>query len=78
MEGLTFNEGPKRLKGPKRGIATTVDLRPEWKILGEDYGEKYSKPMTYRHVVRPGITGLPQVKYPYGRGVTDAKNKLEI
>jgi lipopolysaccharide/colanic/teichoic acid biosynthesis glycosyltransferase len=27
--------------------------------------------------VAPGITGLAQVQYPYGRNIQDAKNKLK-
>lgn len=31
----------------------------------------------YRHLVRPGITGWAQVKYPYGNSVEDALEKLQ-
>ena len=31
-----------------------------------------------RHLVKPGITGWAQIKYPYGSSVEDAKNKLEF
>lgn len=30
-----------------------------------------------RHLVRPGLTGWAQIRYPYGASVEDAKNKLE-
>lgn len=31
-----------------------------------------------RHVVKPGITGWAQVRYPYGATVEDAKEKLQL
>ncbi len=30
-----------------------------------------------RHAVRPGLTGLAQISYPYGASVEDARRKLE-
>jgi lipopolysaccharide/colanic/teichoic acid biosynthesis glycosyltransferase len=32
---------------------------------------------TQRHVVKPGITGWAQIKYPYGASVEDAAEKLQ-
>jgi sugar transferase (PEP-CTERM system associated) len=32
---------------------------------------------SYRHTVKPGITGWAQVRYPYGASIADAKIKLE-
>ena len=31
----------------------------------------------HRHVVKPGITGWAQVRYPYGASIDDAREKLE-
>jgi sugar transferase (PEP-CTERM system associated) len=31
-----------------------------------------------RHVVKPGITGWAQVRYPYGASVEDAREKLQL
>jgi exopolysaccharide biosynthesis polyprenyl glycosylphosphotransferase len=32
---------------------------------------------SWRHVVRPGLTGWAQINYPYGSSVEDARRKLE-
>ena len=31
-----------------------------------------------RHVVKPGITGWAQVRYPYGSSIEDAREKLQL
>ncbi|MCZ7586182.1 MAG: sugar transferase [Deltaproteobacteria bacterium] len=31
-----------------------------------------------RHVIKPGITGWAQVRYPYGSTIEDAKEKLQL
>ncbi|MET0027721.1 MAG: exopolysaccharide biosynthesis polyprenyl glycosylphosphotransferase [Candidatus Thiodiazotropha sp.] len=46
--------------------------RPEFVSKFQSQIEGYA----YRHQVRPGITGLAQVSYPYGDSVEDAANKL--
>ncbi|MET0066127.1 MAG: exopolysaccharide biosynthesis polyprenyl glycosylphosphotransferase [Candidatus Thiodiazotropha sp.] len=58
-----------------RGDMSLVGPRPERpefvsKFQGQIEG------YAYRHQVRPGITGLAQVSYPYGDSVEDAANKL--
>ena len=31
-----------------------------------------------RHIIRPGITGWAQVRYPYGSSLEDSRRKLEF
>lgn len=59
-----------------KGDMHMVGPRAEWDILVEEYEEEipgYQK----RHLVRPGITGLAQVYYPYGVNSYDARQKLK-
>ena len=52
-----------------------VGPRPERPMFVEQLGEivpYYSQ----RHVVKPGLTGWAQIKYPYGASVEDAIEKL--
>jgi lipopolysaccharide/colanic/teichoic acid biosynthesis glycosyltransferase len=59
-----------------KGEMHLIGPRAEWDILVKDY-EKIIPNYHERHIVAPGITGLAQVCYPYGRNVDDAKKKLE-
>jgi lipopolysaccharide/colanic/teichoic acid biosynthesis glycosyltransferase len=31
-----------------------------------------------RELIKPGVTGWAQIRYPYGASVEDARNKLEL
>jgi len=58
-----------------KGEMHFVGPRPERKIWTKEF--KKSIPFyKQRHVVSPGITGLAQIKYQYGSGKLDAKQKL--
>jgi lipopolysaccharide/colanic/teichoic acid biosynthesis glycosyltransferase len=59
-----------------KGDMHIIGPRAEWDILVDRY-KKAIPNYQDRHFVRPGITGLAQVLYRYGRGVNDAKQKLK-
>jgi len=58
-----------------KGDMHIVGPRAEWDILVNKY-EKVIDNYSLRHNVRPGITGLAQIRYPYGRNASDARRKL--
>ena len=58
-----------------RGEMHLIGPRPERKVWVKTF-EKSIPIYTQRHVVAPGITGLAQVKYPYGSSLEDAEQKL--
>ncbi|RUO65926.1 exopolysaccharide biosynthesis polyprenyl glycosylphosphotransferase [Pseudidiomarina planktonica] len=62
-----------------RGDMSIIGPRPEREIFIIKL-EKSIPYYRFRHAVRPGITGLAQVKYPYGASTEDAiwKHKYDI
>jgi len=75
MRKMRIDELPQLINVFK-GEMHLVGPRAEWDILVRDY-EKVIPNYHKRHIVAPGITGLAQVCYPYGRNVDDAIKKLE-
>ena len=76
MRKMRIDELPQLLNVVK-GEMHLIGPRAEWDILVKDY-EKIIPNYQHRHIVAPGITGLAQVCYPYGRNVEDAKEKLKF
>ncbi len=76
MRKMRIDELPQLLNIIK-GEMHLVGPRAEWDILVKDY-ENIIPNYHNRHLVAPGITGLAQVCYPYGRNVEDAKEKLKF
>lgn len=59
-----------------RGDMSLIGPRAEWDRLVADY-ERQIPCYSYRHLVKPGITGWAQVNYPYGASLEDTARKLE-
>lgn len=59
-----------------KGQMSFVGPRPERPQFVSQLGKKIPY-YDERHVVKPGITGWAQVKYPYGASIDDARSKLE-
>jgi lipopolysaccharide/colanic/teichoic acid biosynthesis glycosyltransferase len=59
-----------------RGDLSIVGPRPEQPHYVEELSQKIPF-YNLRHLVRPGLTGWAQVKYPYGASVADALEKLQ-
>jgi len=62
-----------------KGEMSLVGPRPEREVFITDL-EKEIPYYRFRHAVKPGITGLAQVKYPYGASIDDAiwKHKYDV
>lgn len=58
------------------GDMSLIGPRPERKIFIDELNQVIPF-FNARHLVRPGITGWAQVKYPYGENLEDSYNKLE-
>jgi sugar transferase (PEP-CTERM system associated) len=72
---LRFDELPQ-LFNVLKGDMSFVGPRPERPIFVKDLTKEIAY-YSYRHTVKPGITGWAQVRYPYGASVEDAKEKLQ-
>lgn len=57
-----------------KGDMSLIGPRPEREVFIHDL-EKHVPYYRFRHVVKPGITGLAQVKYTYGASIADAMHK---
>ncbi len=57
-----------------QGDMSIVGPRPEREVFISEL-EKEIPYYRFRHAVKPGVTGLAQVKYPYGASIEDAKWK---
>ncbi|WP_287242916.1 sugar transferase [Pseudoalteromonas sp.] len=62
-----------------RGEMSIVGPRPEREVFIEQL-EKSIPYYRFRHAVKPGVTGLAQIRYPYGASLNDAiwKHKYDI
>ncbi|WP_338367075.1 sugar transferase [uncultured Pseudoalteromonas sp.] len=62
-----------------QGTMSIIGPRPEREVFIKDL-EKEIPYYRFRHAVKPGVTGLAQVSYPYGASVEDAiwKHKYDI
>lgn len=62
-----------------KGEMSIVGPRPEREVFITDL-EKEISYYRFRHAVKPGVTGLAQVSYPYGASIEDAvwKHKYDV
>lgn len=74
MRATRMDELPQLLN-VLRGELSLIGPRPERRVFTESFDECIPH-YASRHVVKPGITGYAQIRYPYGVGVRDARQKL--
>ncbi len=60
-----------------RGDMSLVGPRPERPVFVEQLKQQIPF-YGLRELVKPGVTGWAQIRYPYGASVEDARNKLEL
>ena len=72
---LRIDELPQMLN-VFRGEMSFVGPRPERAYFVEQLKEQVPY-YNIRHSIKPGITGLAQVRYQYGASVEDSRRKLE-
>ena len=53
-----------------------IGPRPERPVFVEQL-EREIRYYSQRHIVKPGLTGWAQIRYPYGASVEDAIEKLQ-
>ena len=58
-----------------RGDMSIIGPRPEWTLLSEKYSQELPV-YTYRHLVRPGITGWAQVRSGYASDLAETRTKV--
>ena len=76
MRRTRIDEIPQLLNVLK-GEMSFVGPRPERPVFVQQLAEEIPYYLE-RHSVKPGVTGLAQVKYPYGATVEDAVEKLRF
>lgn len=74
MRATRVDELPQ-LVNVLRGELSIIGPRPERRVFTETFDE-YVPHYPSRHLVKPGITGYAQIRYPYGAGLRDARHKL--
>lgn len=75
IRALRIDELPQ-LFNVLNGDMSFVGPRPERPEFVKEL-EREIPYYSYRHLVKPGLTGWAQVNYPYGASVEDAVHKLE-
>jgi sugar transferase (PEP-CTERM system associated) len=75
MRKLRIDELPQFLN-VIRGEMSFIGPRPERPVFVEML-ERHVPFYSQRHLVKPGLTGWAQIRYPYGASVEDAMEKLQ-